>query len=411
MSMQTESRAAGLSRLLQGSAPGQSELLDEITVGLDSLTGFLKEQYLQSYIPAGGSKIKFVAGRPGCGKTHFAQVMLKEAETAGFLTVSFSAKKVWLHDFREIYLEILRQCGIERVLSGCARQIIRELGYDPNAIQPGKNLMDYLAERGEGDPLSKGEIRAALRQYFTRNPRLDNTFAGCCQLLTGGLLGHPLLENANRELILGYLHGDKSVKLAQMRALGLSPAGITKYNARHLLRSLCEIVRLAGFQGLLIVIDDMETLLNRASDDTIRYTKLRREDTYESIRQLIDDIDSMRNVMFFLCFRRELMDDDSYGMKSYQALWMRIQNEVVSTRFNRFADIIDLDRYADEMYSADALCEMSRKLAWALVEAEKELTPLSHEQAQEIIGRAEFGGLGLPYLMNRALVEGGGSDV
>ena len=411
MPIQKESRAASLSRLMRGQAPGQGELLDEITVGLDSLADFVDEQYLQTYIPAGGSKIKCVTGRPGCGKTHFAQVMLKKAEAEGFLTVSFSAKTVGLYDFREIYLEILRQCGIERVLSGCAGQIIRELGYDPNAFKPGQSLMDYLAERGEGDPLSKGELRAALRTYFTRNPRLDNTFAGCCQLLTGGLLGHPLLENASRELILGYLYGDRSVKLAQMRALGLSPAGITKYNARHLLRSLCEAVRLAGFKGLLIVIDDMETLLNRTSDEAIRYTKLRREDTYESIRQLIDDIDSMRNVMFLLCFRRELMDDDSYGMKSYQALWMRLQNEVVSTRFNRFADIIDLDRYADAMYDPDTLCEMSHKLAWALVEAEKELTPLNREQAEEIKARAEFGGLGLPYLMNRALVEGEKSHV
>ncbi len=46
MSIQIENREAGLHRLLQGAAPGQKELLDEITVGLDSLTGFLKEQYL-----------------------------------------------------------------------------------------------------------------------------------------------------------------------------------------------------------------------------------------------------------------------------------------------------------------------------------------------------------------------------
>lgn len=400
-------RQAALERLLQGHAPGDPDLLREITVGLDSLTDFLKKQYLQAYIPEGGSKIKFVTGRPGCGKTHFAQAMLSEAEAQGFLTVSFSAKKVWLHDFREIYLEILRQCDVERVLTGCARQIIRGLGYDPADIAPGRNLMDYLAERGEGDPLSKGEIRAALRAYFTRNPRLDNTFAGCCSLLTGGILGHPVLENASREMILSFLNGDKTVKLAGLRALGLSPSGITKYNARHLLRSLCETVRMAGYQGLLVVIDDWETLLNRAPGDAVRYTKLRREDTYESIRQLIDDIDSMRGVMFMLCFRRELMDDESYGMKSYQALWMRVQNEIVSARFNRFADIIDLDRYADEAYGADVLREMSRRLSWALVETERELTPLNGEQVKEIMDRAEFGGLGLPYLVNRTMLEGG----
>ena len=407
MAEQTGSRSEGLRALLRGQAPCDTALLREITAGLDSLTAFLTEQYLQAYIPEGGSKIKLVTGRPGCGKTHFARTMLYEAENQGFLTVSFTAKDIWLHDFRAIYLEILRQCDIERVLSGCAAQIIREMGYDPKAIAPGQNFMDHLSERGEGDPLSKGEIRAALRRYFTRNPRLDNTFAGCCSLLTGGLLGHPMLENANRELILAFLNGSKSVKLSQMRALGLSPSPVTKYNARHLLRSLCETVRMAGYHGLLIVIDDMETLLSRSSGDPIRYTKLRREDTYESIRQMIDDIDSMRGVMFLLCFRRELMDDDNFGMKSYQALWMRVQNEIVSARFNRFADILDLDRYADEMYDTETLCEMSRKLAQVLKETGREPVPLSAEQARALMDRAEFGALGLPYLVNRSMLEGG----
>jgi hypothetical protein len=140
---------------------------------------------------------------------------------------------------------------------------------------------------------------------------------------------------------------------------------------------------------------------------SIRYTKLRREDTYESIRQLIDDIDSMRGVMFLLCFRRELMSDDNYGMKSYQALWMRVQNEIVSARFNRFADILDLDRYADERYDCETLCQMSERLSDVLSETGQALTPLTLEQAKELKDRAAFGALGLPYLVNRTLLEGG----
>ena len=398
-------RAQGqdLERLSRGEPPTDGALLDALSVGLDSLTGFLDRLYLRDYIPEGGSKIKFITGHPGSGKTHLARRILNDAAAQGYLTVSFSARDVWLNDFRAIYLEILRQCDIERVLSDCAGQIVRELGYDPEAIGPGRNFLDYLSERGEGDALSKGEIRAALRRFFTRNPRLDNTFAACCSLLTGSLLGHPVLENASRDLILAYMNGEKSVKLAQLRAIGLSPSAITKYNARHLLRSLCEAVRLGGHPGLVIAIDDMELLLNRASGDAIRYTKLRREDTYESIRQLIDDIDSMRNALFLLCFERELMDDDSYGMKSYQALWMRIQNEVVSTRFNRFADIIDLDRYADEAYDPGTLCEMSERLCRALG---GDRAPLNGEQAEALMERAQYGRLGLPYLVNRAAVEG-----
>ena len=408
--MNTSSEEQALPRLLRGEAPDPGAILDGITTGLESLTDFLGDQYLREYIPLGGSKIKFATGRPGCGKTHFTQVMLEQAKALGYLTVSFSAREVWLHDFREIYLQILNQCDIERVLRDCAEQITRELGYDPAQIGEGRKLMDHLSERGEGDAISKGEIRNTLRRFFTRNPMLDSCFAACCSLLTGDLLGHPTLEPASRELILAFMHGDKTVRLAQLRALGLSPNSVTRYNARHLLRSLAEVIHLGGHPGLLIVIDDMEALLNRAQSEVIRYTKLRREDTYESIRQLIDDIDSMRYTMFLMAFDRSLMDDENCGMKSYQALWMRIQSEVVSTRFNRFADIIDLDRYADEYYTAPVLVEMSERLADVLAGAGYAANPLTEAQAEEIIDRGRYGGLGLPYLVNRQLLEGGAQN-
>lgn len=403
--------APDLARLQQGKVPLEGGTLAEISAGLASLEDFLALHYLQDYIPAGGSKIKFITGRPGSGKTHLARRLRDRAESMGYLCVSFSAQDVWLHDFREVYLEIFRQCGFEGLLSDCARQIIRELGYDPAAVREGETFMDYLTEQGEGDALSKGEIRSALRRYFTRNPLLDNCFAACCSLLTGSILGHPVLEPTNRELLLAYLRGDKGVKLSQLRALGLSPTGITRYNARHLLRSLSELVRLSGRPGLLVTIDDMEVLLNRAAASPRRYTKLRREDSYESIRQLIDDIDSMRHILFLLCFERELMDDDSYGLKSYQALWLRIQNEVVSARFNRFADIIDMDRYADEAYDEATLMEMSRRLSDALRRFGVDAPPLDAEAVRGAMERSRFGGLGLPYLINRTMLEGGAADV
>ena len=315
---------AAVECLAKGLPPGRGTLLKEITAGLDPLTSFLSEQYLEDYICRGGSKMKFVTGRSGSGKTHFSMRILDEAAERGFLTVSFSAKDVWLHDFREIYLEILRQCDIEHVLQGCAGQIIRELGYDPTEIEEGKSFMDFLSERGEADPISRGEIRSALRTYFTKNPLLDNNFAFCCSILTGGILGHPVLEPASRELVLSFLHGDKSVKLGQLRALGLSPSRVTKINARHLLRSLAEVVHLAGYAGMVVCIDDLEMLMNRAAGTTMRYTKLRRNDAFESIRQLIDDIDNMRYILFLFAFDRGLMDNENAGFKTYQALWMRI---------------------------------------------------------------------------------------
>ena len=382
------------------------DFFTETTTGLSPLTDFVTAHYLRDYIPRGGSKMKFVTGRSGSGKTHFLQAMLQDARANGFLTVSFSARDVWLHDFKEIYLEILRQCDIESIMEGCARQIITEMGYDPSQIEEGKNFMDHLSERGEADPISRGEIRGLLRKYFTRNPMLDNNFASCCSLLTGGILGHPVLEASSKEMILAFLHGDKTIKLAQLRALGLSPSRITKFNARHLLRSLAQVVHLGGWSGVMIFIDDLEMLMNRAAGSAMRYTKLRRNDAYESIRQLIDDIDNMQYIMFLFGADRSLMDDENVGMKTYQALWLRVQNEIVSTRFNKFSDILDMDRYAQEFYTEELLAEMSGKMARALADRGVQAKALEAEEIPELTERARFGGIGLPYLVRHAVTSG-----
>ena len=242
---------------------------------------------------------------------------------------------------------------------------------------------------------------------------MDNNFALSCCLLTGSILGHPMLETQNRDLLLGWLYCDKTVKLLQIRALGLSPNRISKFNARHMLRSLAETVRLAGRAGLVILIDDLEILLNRSSLQPMHYTKMRRDDSYESIRQLIDEIDSMHNIMFLFGFDRELMDNESFGLKSYQALWMRIQNEVVGERYNRFADIVDLDRLGNAIYTRETLTEMSEKLAEFARRNGYEAVSINRIEAQELLERIRVGNTGLPLMVNRKTLglERGEEDV
>ena len=399
-----------MDRLLKGEVPSDIAMVRRINYGTDKVLDFLSHQYLDFYIAQGGSKIKVITGRQGTGKTQITRLFEDESLTRGYITVTLSAKSIWLHDFRELYLEVLRQCDLETVLAGCASSIIRELGYDPSEIPEGQTLMDHLAEQGLADALTRNEIRTALRQHFTKNPLLDNNFAACCSLLTGSLLGHPVLEPSSRELLMAFMHGDKTVKLSQMRAIGLSPSRVTKHNARHLLRSLSEAVHFAGYSGIVVIIDDMEILTQPRTEGIIRYTKTRRDDAYENIRQLIDDIDSMRYIMFVMAFDRELMDNESYGLKSYQALWFRIQSEVVSNRFNQFADIIDLDRLADETISAETLAMMSEKLSAVFRENGVDAAPIDSERASKLIERSEYGSIGLPYLLIKTMTEEGRMD-
>lgn len=375
----------------------------QLTCGISFLTDFWREKYLREYIRNGGSKIKFVTGRSGSGKTHFLRLMASIAREENYKTIQFSAKDVWMHDFKEIYVEIYTQCDILKCLEGVSRHLMQEMGFDYHDIPEGMRFIDYLSQNGMGDALTKREIRAQLRQLFLDNPMMDNNFALVCSMLTGSILGYPVLEEQNQELLLAWLAGDRSIKLSQLRALDFYPSRITKYNARHMLRSLAEVVRMGGYSGLFITVDDMEVLISRSSMETVHYTKMKREDTYESIRQLIDDIDSMKNIMFVYAFDRELIDNENAGLKSYQALWMRIQNEIVGERFNRFTDMVDLDRLAAQEYSPEVIVAISESLA--RTQQNCPVKPLDADAAKKIAMQSRTGAVGIPKLIRIAMQE------
>jgi len=392
--MEDNVAATALSRLKSGKSPGNEKIISDITVGLDFLTEFWRKEYLSEYIPRGGSRIQFITGRRGSGKSHLLEYFL--SGSGNYKKVYFSARKVWINDFKEIFFEILKQCDIEGCLRRCGESVMKEMGFSPEDVNPVGSLTDYLTRLGLNDPFTKREIRLQLNKCFLQNPLMDNNFAIACGLLAGGQLGHPILEEPGREALLGWLGGSKDIKLATLRALGMSPSRVTKHNARHMLRSLVEVVKMAGYNGIIVAVDDLDILVGKDSLEEIRYTKQKRDDVYESVRELIDEIDSLRNIFFLFAFDRRLIDDERYGIKSYQALWFRIQNEIHSDRLNRFSNMIDMDRLP--VYDVKSIIEMSARVAEIMNQSGERFTPrsLREDEALDILSKSGISEISLP---------------
>jgi hypothetical protein len=391
-----------IAQLSFGDVPQSEEMLEALTVGVQFITDFWRDRYFREFLKEGGSTIKFLTGQRGSGKTHTLNLVSSLAKREGYVTVSFSAKDIWLNDFREVYLEILQQSDILALLQRCSDKIVERMGFYPQDIPQGMTFIDLLGQQALADALNRREIRRQLKEMFLDNPHMDNNFALACSIICGGMLGHPSLEEPNRDLLLSWMHGDKKIRVTTLRPLGLAPSKITKYNARNMLRSLSEVVTLSGCSGLLVTIDNLEVLVDKSGLNPMHYTKMKREDTYESIRQLIDDIDNFRNIMFVFGFGRELLDNDNAGLKSYQALWMRIQNEIVGSRINKFTDIVDLDQVAYQEYSPALLVEMSRRLAEVVNHVDVTATVLDEQRALQLIKQAKMGGISLPRLVGQA---------
>lgn len=367
--------------------------------GIRFLLDFWQKEYLEEFIREGGSKIKFLTGKEGCGKTYALNMLAKDGEKAGYQVISFSAKDVFLNDFSLIYAEIIRKTDILGCLKDCAKQIAMSISVNAKDIPDNRTAVDYLTSTGEMSVILRGEMRNFLNDFFLKNTQMDNSFAQVCALITASLLGLFPLDDESISLLTGWIYAKKEIKLSSLKPLGVSPARITKYNARHMLRSLCELIRLSGRSGILVLVDDLDIMMKKEGSENVRYTKMKRDDSYESIRQLIDDIDTMHNIMFVFAFDRAMIDNEKYGLKSYQALWMRIQNEIESGRFNCFTDIADLDRLARQEYSVDYLMEMSLEFAAEAEEKGMAAEVLSAEQIEEIQRQARFGTEGLPKLI------------
>ena len=352
-----------LKHILLSEAAGANCVTEELSVGIGFLSDFWCRHYLEEYIPHGGSKIKFVTGRSGSGKTHLLDLLIHRANQLGYITVYGSARQFMLHDFREIYLEILRHIDLDQLLEDCAQHILRDLVPNADERPADISIADFLVSQRQLDVITRSELRDLLRKYFLNNPALDNNFGLCCSQLVGNLLGLTPCDDETRAVLLAWIHGDKTQKTAILRSMGMAAYKITKHNARHLIRSLCWLTQFSGRPGILFTVDHLETILNLSGLDEMKYTPARRTNTYENIRQLIDDIDTMKNICFVFAFDRELMDNEKIGLPSYSALWMRIQNEIVSPRFNAFTDIANLDKLAEQEYSADTLVEITRRVA------------------------------------------------
>ncbi|MBR2810960.1 MAG: DUF2791 family P-loop domain-containing protein, partial [Solobacterium sp.] len=246
-----------------------------------------------------------------------------------------------------------------------------------------------------------------LATMFLSNANMDRSFATVCAMITAEYLGMNRPDMNARDLMLRWMHCDKEVKAKQLKPLGFMAQPITKINARHMLRSLAEVVRFAGYKGLCVLIDDVDALARPKGNEFVRYRKNQRDDIYEIIRQLIDDIDTMKYMFFVFAFERSLIDNEQTGFKSYQALWMRIQNEIRSERFNCFADIADLDRLAAQEYTKEYMQQVSEQFA---KQAARKAHVLQEDEFAELLRQAKYGTVGLMKLIEEATLSGEGDN-
>ena len=337
-----EARAV-IEDLRKGSVP--IDYVPVFTVGRQRWLAFVEED-LDRYIAEGGAKVRFINGDYGDGKTHFMSVVRHLALQKGF-AVSFVVltREVPIHKFEVVYQVIVRQLtgrfegtGIRGLVDTWADSLAPDL-----TAKDGPSFQERLTALGE-------ELRAL--------PGMDFNFANALLGLAGNRFG--VLEGAeaaeeqrqqDREVLYQWFEGSR-VSKRELKPFQIFET-LSKTNSKRLLGSLIAFLRYRGYSGLILLMDELETVIAQSASI--------RNAAYENVRLLIDNTEHAQYLHVFFSIIPDVILSEK-GFKSYDALWSRVRSIGEGKRLNYRRVLIDLHRTPLETEELIALGQTLRRI-------------------------------------------------
>ncbi|MFO7901171.1 MAG: BREX system ATP-binding protein BrxD, partial [Pirellulaceae bacterium] len=275
MSISPQRRQEIIDALRRGTVPRSS--LDAFAVGLDRFEEALSEELAK--VRAGGSVFKAVRGEYGCGKTFFARWLSDRARKMGFAAseVQISETETPLHRLETVYRRLMERLSTADTPQGALRNLLDGWFFTLEE--------DVLAE-GLVDPGDERKLLARTTELLEqRLSKVSSAAPMFSAALRGYRQSHAERDQATADGILAWLSGQPNVAAAAKRYAGVK-GDIDHFGALNFLQGLLTVMRDSGQAGLLLVLDEVETIQRVRSDV--------RDKSLNALRQLIDEVDSGR---------------------------------------------------------------------------------------------------------------------
>jgi hypothetical protein len=275
MNASPQKRDQIIDALRRGTVPRTS--LDAFAVGLERFETAIDEELRK--VAAGGSVFKAVRGEYGCGKTFFARWLADRARKIGFATseVQISETETPLHRLETVYRRLNEQLATGDTAQGALRNIVDGWFFTLEE--------DVLAE-GVIDPNDSKRLLERSSELLEKRladvARAAPTFSSA---LRGYRKAQVEGQGAVAEGILAWLSGQPNVAAEAKRHAGVK-GDIDHFGALNFLKGVLTILRDSGHVGMLVVLDEVETIQRIRSDV--------RDKSLNALRQLIDEVDSAR---------------------------------------------------------------------------------------------------------------------
>ncbi|MBF0261197.1 MAG: BREX system ATP-binding protein BrxD [Magnetococcales bacterium] len=264
-----------IAALRRGAVPQRS--LDAFAVGLERFEPALDEEL--AGVERGQGIFKAVRGEYGSGKTFFARWLQEKAKKRGFATseVQISETETPLHRLETIYRRLVERLSTADTPQGAMRQILDGWFY---ALEEDILASGDIREDDEAALLANtNEMMEKRLAEITRSaPALAAALRAYRNAITEA-------DAATAEGLIAWISGQPNVAAGIKRKAGIK-GDMDHFGALSFLQGLLVILRDSGHPGLLLVLDEVETL-QRVRTDV-------RDKGLNALRQFIDEVDSGR---------------------------------------------------------------------------------------------------------------------
>lgn len=271
-----------LDALRRGAVPAAG--LDVLAVGLDGVSGAFADEL--NRLPSGSAVFKAIRGDYGSGKTFTTRWLAEQAKASGMAAAEVQISEVDTppHKYQTIYRRLVEQLSTSTERGGALKSIVDAWFF---------TLEDDVLAAGDVDPndteLLTKRTEALIEQ---RLGEINRTAPAFSAVLRAYLQATNAGDSATADGLLAWLGGQPHVA-AQVKRKANVKGDLDHDGALGFLAGLLSLLKNAGYPGLVLVLDEIETM-QRMRTDT-------RDKGLEALRKLIDDIYDNRFPGLYLC--------------------------------------------------------------------------------------------------------------
>jgi hypothetical protein len=254
-------------------------------------------------VSEGSGTVKFLNGEYGSGKSFFMNVIKQAAVKNDFIVSKIQVDRGFrFNNLEHLYYHIMHNLT---------------LNVTGDSAASFESIFDLWISRLQ-ESTNKDSAAAEINHVIASLNRYNMSFA---RAFLAYIRARIEKDRTLSGTIASWLMGEKNIP-AGLKAKFDVIGGVDRLNSIDFLKAFVKLIKLLGYSGLIILIDELELIMNERVDI--------RKVSYENLRNIIDICCSgeLGSCMFVFAATNDFFENPEKGIRTYEALSQRLGDAI-----------------------------------------------------------------------------------